>query len=108
MLTKERALTLGMEHWNCLAETGSKMKSASFTPAVNWSGGCICCEYYHEQFADSGACYCGRMCLVQWEGGSCMSGDSAYAEWCWAETVEERKRRALAVAELFERELDRL
>lgn len=107
-MTEEEALAWGLEHWNCLAETGSALK-LTFTRSRYWSAACAACQFYDEQYgANTGLFRCGENCIVRWEGGSCMRGESEFGDWNWAETVEERKRCALVIAELFEQALDRL
>ena len=49
--TQKDALTWGLEHWNCLAETGDRSKTLGFPAAHSWSGGCACCEYQTTQEA---------------------------------------------------------
>ena len=105
--TQKDALTWGLEHWNCLAETGNRSKTLGFPAAHRWSGGCACCEYTTVNEAKGKRGYCGSRCLVKWKGGGCMRLESEFRDWEYASTVEGRRRCALVVALRFEAALNK-
>ncbi len=81
MLTKKKAIKIGKELWTWLAETGEKFKSRwpGWEEYGKMQDDCAFCEYAHS--CDD--CPLGQDCY-----------DTYFANWCDAQTPEDRKKYA--------------
>ncbi|MEE8471107.1 MAG: hypothetical protein V3S51_07240 [Dehalococcoidia bacterium] len=105
-LTRKKAISISIELWTWLAETGSEYKSL-------WSGWleyghmlahCPLCEYGRRREDKGGKTTC-SYCPYRKKHGGCYSSRDNYARWLVAETSQQRKLHAKAfLAQLEELE----
>lgn len=94
-LTQEEAHDWCVESWNDMAENSYTAKYQSpIMCMAKYDFFCFACDYY----AMTKGVSCNN-CPFPFD--DCLHGDSPYRKWCEASTIEQIKRYAIEIADLF-------
>ena len=116
-LTKEEAIKYHRELWGWLADNPINLKYPNiFNYKSNWPGWeknggkfpdidehCFLCEYDASNVDFDGKYFCEDTCLLVWNSISSGCG-SEFGNWCYAKTEENRRKYAILIRDLKERE----